>query len=252
MKVTIVQFAPEWHSPEENRQKLSEILSSVKDTDLIVLPEMFTTGFTMNPEAVAETIDGSTTQWLINQARKHNSAIVGSIVIKENNCFYNRMIFATSEGILDYYDKKHLFVLTQEPQMYCPGREVKIVEWRDWTIRLAICFDLRFPHWLFNRNYAYDLLLISASWPHKRIDAWNALLKARSIENQAYVVAVNRVGSDPSEFYSGFSAVLDYAGNTIVQLAYSETVVTVGLDKQDMLKFREKFPFVKSASRQDI
>ncbi len=249
MKVTIVQFAPEWHSPEENRQKLTEMLSAVKDTDLIVLPEMFTTGFTMHPERVAEPIDGPTVQWLIDQAREHNSAIAGSMVINKNNCFYNRMIFATPDGIIDYYDKKHLFVLTQEPQKYCPGKEIKIVEWRGWRIRLAICFDLRFPHWLFNHNYAYDLLLISASWPHKRIDAWNALLKARSIENQAYVVAVNRVGSDPSEFYSGFSTALDYAGNTIVQLAYSETTVTVRLDKQDMLKFREKFPFVKSASK---
>ncbi len=248
MKVTIVQFAPQWHSPDANRKRLEELFQNIDKTDIIVLPEMFTTGFTMEPDKIAESQDGPTTQWMIEQAQRLNSALVGSIVIRSGNCFYNRMLFATPDGIIAHYDKKHLFVLTQEPQKYCPGEDTVIVEWKGWKLRLAICFDLRFPVWLFNNNYAYDMLIISASWPHKRINAWNSLLKARAIENQAYVVAVNRVGTDPAEYYSGFSTIIDYAGNTMVQLAYTESLITVSFEKDEMLKFREKFPFVRSAS----
>ncbi|RZK54043.1 MAG: nitrilase family protein [Pedobacter sp.] len=193
LKVTVFQAYLFWENIDKNLQNISLRLSGgVREkTDLIVLPEMFNTGFTMKAEELAEDMDGKTMQWMAKTAEIYDCVITGSLIIKENGNFYNRMIWMLPSGDYQFYDKHHLFTMGDEDKHFTAGQKPLIVELKGWKIRLAICYDLRFPVWLRNKDAEYDILLLIASWPDKRSSHWRTLIHARSIENQSYVIAVN-------------------------------------------------------------
>jgi predicted amidohydrolase len=245
MKVTLIQSPLIWESPKQNQNYFEAKINSISEsTDLIVLPEMFTTGFTMSPGNVAETMQGETITWLKALAKAKKSAITGSLVIEENNNFYNRMVFVFPSGEIQFYDKKHLFTLAGEDKVYTSGTQKVIVNYLDWTICLQVCYDLRFP--VFSRNSEdYDLLIYVASWPKTRINAWDALLKARAIENLSYAIGVNRIGEDNNGYqYTGHSQVVDYLGEYLVEPNESEAVFSVELDRRKMMLTRQKLGFL--------
>lgn len=245
MKISLIQTSLVWEDPEANRQNFTDKIRSITGkTDLIVLPEMFATGFTMQPEPVAETMEGDSVRWMLDMAKEKDSAITGSLVITENGKYYNRMLFVTPEGIITQYDKRHLFTLAGEQHTYTPGQEKVIVNYRNWKICLQVCYDLRFP--VFARNAEdYDVLLYPANWPQQRMLAWDALLKARAIENMCYTVGLNRIGHDDNgHHYSGHSQVVDYMGEYILRPQESEGVFTITLEKESMLLARQKLGFL--------
>lgn len=245
MKIAIFQTALIWQEPENNRNLIEKYLHSCKETfDLLILPEMFTTGFTMTPSEIAESMDGTTIQWLKNLARDKKIAVTGSLIVKEQEQFYNRLVFIFPDGTLEWYDKRHLFSLAGEEKVYTKGKEKRIIEYKDWKICALICYDLRFP--VFSRNVeAYDLLIYVANWPKPRINAWNALLKARAIENMVYTVGVNRIGTDANQLeYTGSSQVVDYLGNEILNAQEEQGIFVVEIDKEDMLETRKKLNFL--------
>ncbi len=200
MKIALIQSSLFWENPNANRNHFEEKINAIdEEVDLIVLPEMFSTGFTMNPSAVSETMQGETVLWLQSLAEAKNSAITGSLVIQENNNFYNRLLFVFPSGEIQFYDKRHLFTLAGEDKIYTSGKDKLIVEYKGWKICPLVCYDLRFP--VFARNVEeYDVLIYVANWPESRITAWDALLKARAIENMSYTIGVNRVGKDNNNF----------------------------------------------------
>lgn len=246
LRVALIQSDLIWENPTANRKKFEEKINGLLDEiDLIVLPEMFTTGFTMNASAVAETIEGETVQWLQDLAQKKATAITGSIVIRENDRFYNRLLFVHPSGKIDSYNKKHTFTLAGEHEVFSAGTEKIIVDYRGWKICPLICYDLRFPVWARNTEN-YDLLLYVASWPKPRIEAWDSLLKARAIENMTYTAGVNRVGVDPNKYeYTGNTVCYDTLGNCLAKnnLGSEETLI-VKLNKQEQTKIRDRFRFL--------
>ena len=245
MKIALIQSDLYWEDVSKNRKsfesKINQIDSSV---NLVVLPEMFSTGFTMNAPEVAETMEGETVLWLQSVAKQKNFAITGSLIILENEKYYNRMLFVFPSGKIEYYDKRHLFSLAGEDQFYTSGKEKVIVEYLDWKICLQVCYDLRFP--VFARNVEnYDLLLYVANWPKVRTNAWDTLLKARAIENLSYVAGVNRVGLDANNYeHVGHSQVIDFLGNFILEPQETESVFIVELDKKAMIETRKKLDFL--------
>ncbi|MCX2680541.1 amidohydrolase [Galbibacter sp. EGI 63066] len=244
LHIALIQTPLVWEKPKENRKVLQQKIEAVTpETDLIVLPEMFPSGFTMNPAAVFETMDGKTVSWLQQWAKKKDAAIMGSVVIKENDCFYNRLLFVKPDGSVLHYDKRHTFTLAKEDEVYAKGNHKVIIDYKGWKICPQICYDLRFPVW--SRNVEdYDVLIYVANWPKKRIQAWDVLLQARAIENMSYCIGVNRVGLDGNDYeYSGHSTVYDALGK---QLTYSETEETLyaTLDKSELKKYREKLKFL--------
>jgi omega-amidase len=245
IKIALLQTSLFWENPTQNRLHLEEKINAISEAvDLIVLPEMFTSGFTMHPKNIAETMNGTTILWLIALAKAKNCAITGSLVITENGKYYNRLVFVYPDGKLEFYNKKHLFSLANEDQVYTAGNEKRIVNYKGFKICLLICYDLRFP--VFSRNIEkYDALIYVANWPKARIHAWNVLLKARAIENMCYVVGTNRIGQDENQLeYNGHSQVVDYLGNTILEPQETEGVFRVTLDRDKMLKTREKYNFL--------
>lgn len=245
MIVSLIQAPLVWENPSENRLYFEQKIKAISQhTDLIVLPEMFTSGFTMNPQHVAETMQGDTISWLIELAKAKNAAITGSLVIQEKEHFFNRMAFVFPSGKAEYYDKRHLFTLAGEEKVYQPGKEKKIIEYKNWKICLQVCYDLRFP--VFARNTEdYDLLIYVANWPKVRTNAWNILLKARAVENLAYVVGVNRIGFDDNQHeYVGHSQVIDELGNYLLEPQLNEHVFHVELDRQKMDETRKKLNFL--------
>ncbi|KDN55142.1 amidohydrolase [Flavobacterium seoulense] len=245
MKIALIQSDLIWENPKANRIFFEEKINGIDNSvDLIVLPEMFSTGFTMNPAAVAETMQGEMVLWMQSLAKAKNTAITGSLVIKELGNFYNRMLFVFPSGEIQFYDKKHLFTLAGEDKVYTAGNQKLIVDYLGWKICPMVCYDLRFP--VFSRNVEnYDLLLYVASWPEKRVAAWDALLKARAIENMSYVAAVNRVGIDWNEHqYSGHSQLLDSLGNYIIKPQETEAVFVAVLDKDQLIETRKRFGFL--------
>lgn len=245
MKIALIQSALFWENPTANRNYFEEKINTLTEkVDLIVLPEMFTSGFTMNPAAVAETMDGETITWLKILAKAKKCAITGSLIVIENNAFYNRMVFVFPTGVVQSYDKKHLFSLAGEDKVYVPGTEKVIIDYLGWKICPLICYDLRFP--VFSRNVEnYDLLLYVASWPKPRINAWDILIKARSVENMCYTIGVNRIGLDNANFeYVGHSQVVDFLGNYILEPQEKEAVFIIELDKEKMLETRKKLNFL--------
>lgn len=224
----------------------------MEDVDLIVLPEMFSSGFTMNPKAVAETMKGETVAWLQHLAKAKNCAITGSLVIEENGNYYNRLVFIFLDGTINTYDKRHLFTLAGEDKVYTAGKDKLIVEYKGFKICPLICYDLRFP--VFARNVEeYDVLLFVANWPKPRINAWDILLKARAVENMSYVIGVNRIGMDDNELeYVGHSQVVDFLGNYILEPQESEGVFIVEIDKEKMLDTRKKLAFLDDSDKFEI
>ncbi len=245
MKTVLIQTDIVWENPSKNRKNLEEKINAISDKiDLIILPEMFTSGFTMQPDNVAETMNGDSITWLRNIAKNKNCAITGSLVITENNKLYNRMVFVFPDGEIQHYDKKHLFTLAGEDKIYTSGKEKVIVNYNDWKICLQVCYDLRFP--VFSRNTEnYDLLIYVASWPKPRINAWDILLKARAVENLSYAIGVNRIGADNNNFeYIGHSQIVDELGNFIIEPTENEGVFIADLDKNKMLETRNKLNFL--------
>lgn len=245
MKIALIQSDLVWENPKANRIHFEEKINGIKESvDLIVLPEMFSTGFTMNPDKVAEMMQGETLLWMQSLAKARNMAITGSLVVEESGNFYNRMLFVFPSGEIQFYDKRHLFTLAGEDKVYTAGSQKLIVNYLGWKICLMVCYDLRFP--VFSRNTEnYDLLLYVASWPEKRVNAWDALLKARAIENMSYTIGVNRIGIDNNaHHYSGHSQLLDCLGDYIVVPTEEENVFIAELDKQKMIVARQKLGFL--------
>src|SRR5699024_11051193 len=203
-------------------------------TDLIVLPEMFSTGFTMNPETLAEEMNGPTMKWMLEQAQKFSCVVTGSLPIKEDGKFFNRLIWMRPDGSFEHYDKRHLFGLGKEDRVYSPGNKKLFVELNGWKICPVICYDLRFPVWLRNTNAEYDILLVVANWPEKRSSHWKALIPARAVENQAFVIGVNRVGHDGNEVYhAGDSMCIDPNGKTVYYKPNDEDLYTFSISDDE-------------------
>ena len=245
MKVALIQAPLVWENPKQNRNYFEDKINSIRETiDLIVLPEMFTSGFTMNPKAVAESMQGETVLWLQALAKAKNSAITGSLVIEENGNFYNRLVFVFPSGAIKTYDKKHLFTLAGEDKAYTSGTQKMLIEYQGFKICPLICYDLRFP--VFARNTEeYDVLIYVANWPKPRINAWDALLKARAIENMCYTIGVNRIGEDPNKHdYPGHSQVIDELGNYLIEPQEIEGVFITTLNKNTLEANRQKFGFL--------
>jgi predicted amidohydrolase len=235
-----------WENPSKNRFFFEEKINGLpENTDLIVLPEMFTTGFTMTPQNVAEKMDGTTITWMQKIALEKKVAITGSLVIEQNHNYYNRLVFVHPSGKTETYDKKHSFTLAGEDKVYTAGNQKLIVTYKGWKICPLICYDLRFPVWARNTEN-YDVLIFMANWPVTRIKAWETLLKARAIENMSYVIGVNRTGIDKNNYeYSGNSLVVDYLGEELSSLQKSEVgIVTATISKANQNEIRQKLGFL--------
>lgn len=236
-RVAIVQRDIVWNDVDANLEALESMLNGV-ETDVVVLSEMFQTGFVTNPHGMED--DGRTLEWMTLMAQRLDAAIVGSCTVKVAQEYRNRMYFVRPTGEVDYYDKWHLFSVGGEAEHYTRGRERKVVEWRGVRYLLAICYDLRFPVWSRQRG-DYDAIIYSALWPSPRRAVWQTLLRARAIENQAYVIGVNRIGNEPTLSYSGDSAVIDYRGVAVAECDNRDIVAYAELDMNMLNSFRLKF-----------
>ncbi|PHM38766.1 amidohydrolase [Xenorhabdus innexi] len=248
LRVTLVQTDLVWENAAKNREHIEHHIEQITDSDLIILPEMFTTGFSMKPQAIAETMDGPSIQWMQRQAAAKNCAIVGSMIITENQHFYNRLLWVNADGSIAHYDKKHLFTFAHEDREYTAGNTPLIVDFKGWKIAAFICYDLRFPVWSRNLNERYDAALYIASWPARRSLHWRTLLQARAIENQSYVIGVNRVGQDGNQLdYTGDSMLIEPLGEILLHERECEAVKTMTLSLAHVRDTRERFPFLKDA-----
>ncbi|HWG10149.1 MAG TPA: amidohydrolase [Rhodanobacteraceae bacterium] len=249
LNVSLVQGATRWHDPSGNREYYGALIGPLRgSTDLVVLPETFTSGFSNEAIAQAEAMDGPTLRWLREQAKHLDAAITGSVQLRVGDGVYNRLLFVTPDGDARHYDKRHLFRYADEHKRYASGRERLLVQWRGWKICPLVCYDLRFPVFSRNRHDAgqgfdYDLLVYVANWPSPRAYAWSTLLRARAIENLCYVAGVNRVGRDGNGHdYAGASAVLDFLGQPLSQDSDQELVSTTTLSMAELAAHRERFP----------
>ncbi|MCC8070837.1 MAG: nitrilase family protein [Bacteroidales bacterium] len=261
MKISIIQTDIAWGNPELNRQRLSSMIDEEVAregaSDLYVLPEMFSTGFAMEPEAVAES-DGATLRWMAALTYRLNAAICGSVATEEKDQeegvkrYFNRLYFVTPEGETTLYDKHHLFTFSGEHEHYTAGKDRSELTFCGVRFRLAICYDIRFPWWLRNRpEEPYDVLIVVASWPQSRRAVWDILLRARAIENQAYVVGVNRIGSDPSCDYDGGSAIISPYGGILVAASDNKSEIkSATIDLGRLYNFRRKFPVLNDSDPQ--
>lgn len=252
MKVTLIQQNIIWENREANLAQLDILLNKLNpnDTNLIILPEMFTTGFSMNTIKNAVGMNSDEVNWLINKAEILNSTIIGSMIINEDGNRYNRLLIASKDGIICQYDKRHLFRMGNENQNYQAGKSIQESNIMNWKVRPLICYDLRFPVWSRNDSN-YHLLVYVANWPASRADIWTSLLKARAIENQSYVIGVNRVGTDGEGInYSGDSVVFNPKGEAILSLpANQETIMSTELSMEELVSFKEKFPAWRDADK---
>ena len=256
MKITIIQSKLYWEDREANLSHFEKLILAVKEkTDLIVLPEMFSTGFTMKPEMNAEKAEGKTLKWMKKIAAKKKTCITGSVSVKAGKKYFNRLYYVQPNGKFNHYDKRHLFRMAKEDEHYSGGKKKLIVRSKGWNLCTMICYDLRFPVWsrnLFNGGkWSYDVLIYVANWPKARNHPWKQLLIARAIENQCYVIGVNRIGKDGNGIdHSGDSMVVDPRGNILSQLkAGKEVVQTIELNKKELGKFRKIFPVGSDADR---
>lgn len=245
MNITTIQTDIIWENKELNLKNYQEKIDNIESTDLIILPEMFTTGFTMDPKPFAETMDGITVQWMKQNALKRDLAICGSIIIEEEGKYFNRFIWVNPNTSVQYYDKRHLFSFAGEDEYYTKGESKIIIDYKGWKICPLICYDLRFPVWARNTD-EYDVLIYVANWPSKRKSAWRSLLVARAIENQCYVIGVNRVGEDGKNVsYNGDTSLINALGETLYINSQSEDIFTTSLSRVDLTKVRNTFPFLK-------
>lgn len=249
LRVTTFQAYLFWENIEKNLTNLALRLTSLRlTTDLIVLPEMFNTGFTMSTEKCAEKMDGPTMKWMRQQAEKYECVVTGSLIIEEDNKFYNRLIWMRQDGSFEHYDKRHLFAFANEDEKFTAGDKTIIIELKGWKICPMICYDLRFPVWSRNVDNKFDILLYIASWPDSRIDHWQKLIPARAIENQSFVIAVNRVGYDANDiYYPGGSMCISPNGETIYYKPENEDLFTSTLYVKDLEENREKYKFFNDA-----
>jgi len=273
LKITIIQANLHWENKEANIIMFSEKINAISEsTDLIVLPEMFTTGFSMNPQKFAEPMDGVTVSWMREKAKEKNCAITGSFICVENENYFNRLIWMSADGTYSAYDKRHLFRMANEDSCYSVGEKKIIVELKGWKICPIVCYDLRFPVWSRNKlvitneekinkttipeqlQYEYDVLLYVANWPEVRAYPWKTLLLARAIENQSYVVGLNRVGNDGNGIYhSGDSAVINAKGLIISKTKpHEESTETISLNYSELISFRKLFPAMLDADEFEI
>lgn len=253
LTVTGIQCDLAWEDKARNLERIDRMLeASAPGSDLVVLPEMFTTAFSMEPARLAETMDGPAIKWMFAQCQRYGIALCGSLIIEEDGHYFNRFIWVDADGRLYQYDKRHLFSLLGEEKPYTPGREHCLLEYRGWKIQPFICYDLRFPVWCRNALEA-DLQLYVANWPERRSEHWKHLLKARAIENQCYTLGVNRVGKDANGInHTGDSGAYDFYGRELATVHGEERAFTVTLNLDGVVECREKFPFLKDRDRFDI
>ena len=245
MQIALIQADIAWCDRQENYDRLDKMLAGTSHADLYLLPEMFPTGFVTSPEGIAEPAQGPSFEWMKSKAAAMNAAIAGSVSVTEKGRYYNRMYFVCPDGSWYYYDKRHLF--QSEAAQYTPGNRRVIAQWKGMKFLLATCYDLRFPVWLRNRK-DYDAILIGASWPASRRKAWDALLVARAIENECYVAAVDRTGSDPDASYNGGSVLLNCMGEKICSCPDGEISAVVGnVETENVRDFRALFPALDDA-----
>lgn len=247
LRVTLVQADLAWHDPETNRRRFDRLTAPLQgETDVVVLPEMFTTGFTMATREMAEPEEGPTVQWMRGLAARLNAVVAGSVVTEAQGRYFNRLIWMRPDGTHATYDKRHLFRMAQENQHFSSGTQRLTVDVAGWKVCPLVCYDLRFPVWSRNRpgtDEHYDVLLYCANWPERRRYAWQTLLRARAIENLSYCIGVNRVGKDGADIaYAGDSVALDFLGQPVVADLHGEVVHTVALDHASLTAFRGKFP----------
>jgi predicted amidohydrolase len=243
LRVTLVQSELDWQDPAANRRRLAGHFRGLAGhTDVIVLPEMFSTGFTMDAQAMAEAMDGPTVGWMREEAAAMGSVITGSLIVRDDGRHYNRLLWARPDGTLEHYDKRHLFRMAGEDRHFAAGQRRAIFEFKGWRVCPMVCYDLRFP--VFSRNLGdYDMLLYVANWPARRAHAWSALLRARAIENVSYVVGVNRIGRDGNgATYAGDSVALDFMGQALSSEGGGDRVETAVLDMESLRSWRESFP----------
>lgn len=249
MKITLIQTDLLWNDSAGNRARFEQKIAEAGSADLIVLPEMFSTGFCTQPRLAAEPLGGETLPWMKRIAQKTDCALAGSVAVEENGNYFNRFYFVKPDGSVSQYDKRHLFTYGGEHKEFTAGDKRVIVEYKGWRILLQICYDLRFPVWSRNRN-DYDLALYTANWPTPRVDAWSALLRARAIENLCYVAGINRTGTDPNCSYCGKSALLDFKGQTLADVEPGkEALLSAELDADALRDFRKNFPALQDADR---
>lgn len=247
LNIAFIQANLKWEDPEANRKLFSAEIEKLSDAvELIILPEMFTTGFSMNAKELAEETEAETLEWMRETAKAKSTAVTGSVIITENSNYYNRLFFVFPDGSYKLYDKKHTFTLAKEDKTYTAGTKRLIVEYKGWKICPLICYDLRFPVWARN-TVDYDLLIYVANWPEKRVNAWDALLKARAIENMSYCIGLNRTGKDGDGYvYNGHSAAYDPLGAELTELNRSdEFIAEFSIEKAALNEVRTQLKFLQ-------
>lgn len=251
LHISLVQTNLYWENPTANLAMLEEKIFGISEpTDLIILPEMFNSGFTMSVATIAEPMNLTTTRWMKQMAAQTGAVITGSFIVKEGENYYNRLLWVSPDGQVDSYNKRHLFRMAKENDVFSEGKERLIKTIKGWKICPLICYDLRFPVWSRNVNLDYDLLIYVANWPQVRMYPWDSLLAARAIENQSYVVGVNRVGKDGNDFsHSGNSAVIDFTGKVLFREIDNEIIYHHTLDRTSLDQFRERFPAYLDADK---
>jgi len=249
LHITLVQAELQWQQPEANRQHLEALFAAAGTTDLIVLPETFSTGFPGKGYSVAESPGGESSAWLKEMADKYQAVMTGSLVIKQENKFYNRLLWVEPGGETRHYDKRHLFAYAGEDQHFTAGSERRVWSWQGWRVCPQVCYDLRFPVWCRNRD-DYDLLVFVANWPAPRKDAWSTLLRARAMENQCYVIGVNRVGiCGNGNEYPGLSGIFDPLGRPVAEAGAEEGIIRGAIELAQVGEVRGQFPFQQDADR---
>lgn len=250
MKIALIQTEVDWHAASTNRARFDKWFEGLEGgTDLVALPEMFNTGFTMHSSEVAEAMDGPTVTWMRERAVSHGVVIAGSLAVREGDLFFNRVIWAQPNGELASYDKRHCFRMAGEHENYATGNQRVILPLGGWRVCLAVCYDLRFPVWCRNRD-DYDVLLCLANWPAVRQMHWSSLLRARAIENQCFSVGVNRVGTDGNDVaYVGGSGVYDFRGEVVMEIPERAQLLHIALDKPSLDEYRAAFPVWQDADQ---
>lgn len=259
LTISIIQSQLHWENEAENLNMFAQKINSITEpTELIILPEMFSTGFSMNPKKFATTTNGKVIRWMQKTAQQKKVVLTGSVMFEENKQYYNRLIWMLPTGDYGYYNKRHLFAYAQEHQHYTPGTKRLIAQVKGWKILLLICYDLRFPVWSRQQSFQsgtpeFDAIIYVANWPERRNTAWKTLLQARAIENQCYVIGVNRVGEDGNGVYhSGDSCIINPLGDVLFTKAHDEAIFTTTLDKTFLEEIRTKLPFWKDGDNFSI
>lgn len=255
LSVALIQSDLYWKDKSSNLSMFEEKIWSIKDkVDLIILPEMFNTGYSMDAHELGEHMNANTGKWMKQMASQTGAVLTGSVIIKDGENFYNRLLWVTPEGEVQHYDKKHLFGMAHEDQHFSPGEKNIIVTLKGWNIMPQVCYDLRFPVWSRNQGVegrpSYDIIFFVASWPSPRVNAWDALLKARAIENQSYAIGVNRIGVDGNDVpYVGHTSAYDFKGDSVCYLDDRDEIAIIQLDKEALEDSRARFPFLKDGDK---